>query len=80
MSISYTTSLPIDDTQADAVDIGIAINPIPVRLSVIKLDVVAIITNVLNDYKIVVILLYFLYFRFVVFIFEISNHFFNVVN
>ena len=35
-----------------------------VRLNVIKLDVVAIITNVSTDFSIVVIVLYFLYFFF----------------
>ena len=49
MIISYVTFLPIDNEQAVEVDIGVAVNPIPVRLNVIKLDVVAIITNVSND-------------------------------
>ena len=58
---SYNTLLPKDKAQADAVDIGITIKPIPVRDNVIELDVVAIITNVSNDFSIVVIVLYFLY-------------------
>ena len=62
MNISYSTLLPIDKPHAVAVDIGITINPIPVRDKVITLDVVAIITNVSNDFSIVVIVLYFLYF------------------
>ena len=61
MIISYSTLLPIDNAQADAVDIGITIKPIPVSDYVIELDVVAIITNVSNDFSIVVIVLYFLY-------------------
>ena len=48
---SYISSLPIDIPQAVAVDIGIAINPIPVRLNVKEVDVVAII-NVSNDFNI----------------------------
>ena len=42
-----------------SIDVGIKINPIPVRLNVIELDVVAIITNVSNDFSIVVIVLIF---------------------
>ena len=57
MIISYNTLLPIDNPHAVAVDIGIAIKPIPVRDQVIELDVVAIITNVSNDFNIVVIVL-----------------------
>ena len=64
MIISCITLLPNDKPHAVAVDIGIAINPIPVRDSVIELDVVAIITNVSNDFSIVGIVLYFLYFFF----------------
>ena len=60
MIIWYITSLAIDNLHAVAVDIGIALNPIPVRLNVIELGVVAIITNVSNDFNIVVIVLYFL--------------------
>ena len=40
----------MDKAHADAVDIGITIKPIPVRDSVIELDVVAITTNVSNDF------------------------------
>ena len=64
MSISYSTLLPNDKAHAVAVDIGITINPIPVRLNVRELDVVAIITNVSNDFSIVVFVLYFLNFFF----------------
>ena len=49
----------MDKAHADAVDIGITIKPILVRDSVIELYVVAIITNVSNDFSIVVIVLYF---------------------
>ena len=59
MIISYITLLSIDSPHAVAADIGINIKPIPVRLNVIELDVVAIITNVSNDFSIVVIVLYF---------------------
>ena len=62
MIISHITLLPIDNPHAVAVDIVITIKPSPVRLNVIELDVVAIITNVLNDFNSVVIVLYFLYF------------------
>ena len=51
----------MDKAHADAVDIGITIKPIPVRDSIIELDVVAIITIVSNDLSIVVSVLYFLY-------------------
>ena len=57
MIVSYNTFLPIDNAQADAVVIGITIKLIPVSDNVIELDVVAIITNVTNDFSIVVILL-----------------------
>ena len=59
MFISYNTFLPIDNPHAVAADIGIAIKRIPVRLNGIELVVVAIITNVSNDFSIVVIVLYF---------------------
>ena len=60
MITSYNTLLPIDKAHADAVDIGITIRPIPVRLNVIELDVEAIITNLSKEFSIVVIVLYFL--------------------
>ena len=79
---SYKTLLPFDKAHADAADIGIAIKPIPVRLKVLKLDVVAIITNVSNDFSIVVIVSSFLIFlfSFVVFVFEVCNHFLNAID
>ena len=61
MIISYFTLLPTDNPHAVAVDIGISIKPIPVRLNVIELDVVAIITNVSKDLNSVVNVLSFLY-------------------
>ena len=64
MIISYGTSLPFDKANAYDVDISVTIKPIPVRINVIELDVVAIITNVSNDFNSVVIILYFLYFSF----------------
>ena len=54
MIISCFTLLPIDNPHAVVVDIGIAIKPIPVRKSVVELDVVAIIPNVSNDFNYVV--------------------------
>ena len=62
MIILYITLLPTDNPHAVAIDFGIAIKPIPVRLNVIELDVVVMITNVSNDFFIVVKLLNFLYF------------------
>ena len=64
MIVPYSTLLSIDKPHAVAVDIGITIKPIPVSYSVIELDVVAIITNVSNDFSIVVIILYFFIFLF----------------
>ena len=64
MIISYNTLLPSDNPDAVAVDIGITINPIPIKLNVIELDFVAIITNVSNDLTIVVNVLHFLCFFF----------------
>ena len=62
MIISDVTLLPVDIQHAVAVDIGIAIKLIPVRLKVKELDVVAIITNVSKEFIIVVIVFIFLYF------------------
>ena len=62
--ISYITLLPIHNPHAVADDKGIAINPIPLRLNVVELDVVAIKRNVSNDFNIVVSVFYFLYFFF----------------
>ena len=64
MITSYITLLPIGKAHGDAVDIGITIKLIPVRLNVRELDVVAIITKVSNDSSIVVIVLYFFHFFF----------------
>ena len=64
MITSNNTFLPIDKTHSDAVDIGITSKPIPVRDYVIELDVVAIITNVSNDFITVVIVLFFFIFLF----------------
>ena len=61
MIISYSTFLPIDKAHADAVDIGITIKPIPVRLNVIEIDVLAIVSNVSTLFSIVVIVLNFFY-------------------
>ena len=80
MITSYNTLLPIDKAHADAVYIGITIKPIPVRLKVIELDVVAIITNVSNDVNVVVNVFFIFVFRFVDFVFEVGNHFFNVTD
>ena len=59
MIISNIALLPIDDAHAVAVDIGIAIKPIPARLKAIELDVVAIITNISNELNIADSVLYF---------------------
>ena len=64
MVISYLNLLPTDNPQTVAVDIGIAIKKIPVRLKLIELDVVAIITKVSNVFSIVVIVLNFFNFFF----------------
>ena len=82
MIISYITLLSIDNPHAVAVNNGIAIKPIPVRLTVMELDVVAITTNVSNDFSIVAFVLNFFIFLFgfVVFIFEVCNHLFDVTD
>ena len=78
MIISYITLLLIDNPHAIPVDIGIAIKPIPVRLTVIRLDVVAKSSNVSND-LLIQILFYNFYIPFwFFFIFEMFYHFFNV--
>ena len=59
MITSYNTLLPCDNRHAVAVNTGMPIKPIPVRLNVIELDVVALITNVSNDFIILVIVLFF---------------------
>ena len=64
MTISYVTLLPTDNPHAMPVDIDITIKPKTVRESVIEVDVVEKIPNVSNDFNIVVIVLYFLYFFF----------------
>ena len=52
----YITLLPTDNPHAVAVDIGIAIKRLlPEGLKLVELDVVAITTNVSNDFNIVVI-------------------------
>ena len=59
MIISYNISLAIDNPHAVAVDIGLANNPIPEKLNVVELEVVALITKVSNDFNIAVSVLYF---------------------
>ena len=61
MIISYIISLPIENPHVVAVDIGIAISPIPVRDKVIEINVVATITNVSIDFDIVFSVLYLFY-------------------
>ena len=53
---------PFDNRHAVAVDIGITIKLISVRLNVIEPDAVAVITNVSNGFNIVVNVLYFVIF------------------
>ena len=55
MTISYSTLSPIDNAQDHAVDIGMAIKPFPLRFNVKELYVVVVITNLSNDFSIVVI-------------------------
>ena len=52
--ISYATFFPNDNPHAVSVETGMANIPIPVRLNVIELDVVAIRKIVSNDFKFVV--------------------------
>ena len=59
MIISHNILMPIDNPHAVAVDFDRVINPIPVCLKVIELDVVAIITDVSNNFIIVVSVLFF---------------------
>ena len=58
----YTILLSNNNPNSVAIDNAIAIKPIPVRDKVIELFVVAIITNVTNDFNIAVNVLFFLYF------------------
>ena len=69
---SYNTLLPFDNPHAVAVDIGIAIKPIPVGLKVIELDLVAMITNAPNDFDIVISVIYFSYLLFDLFILSLK--------
>ena len=80
--IFYNTLLSIHNPHGVAVDFGRAMKPILVRREAIEIDVVAKITNVINDFIIVDNVLYFSYFLFgfVVFIFEVCNDSFIVVN
>ena len=70
----------MDNPHAVAVDIGNIIKPIPVRLNVIELDVVATIKIVSNDLNIVVkiLFLFILLFRFILLTFDVSDHLFDV--
>ena len=62
-------------------DVGKIIKPIAVIDRVIEVDVAPIITIVSTDSNIVFRVLYFSsLFWFMVFVFEVRNHFFNVVN
>ena len=74
--------LPKDRVQAIPADIGKIIKPKPVTDKVIEVDVAAMITVLSIDSKTVFRVFYFFLFlfRFVVFIFEICNHFFNFIN
>ena len=55
-------SIQIDNPHDIPVNIGITIKPILVRINVIELAVVAIITILSNDFTIIIIIWYFLYF------------------
>ena len=62
-------------------DIGSSIDPNPVSDNVRDVDIVAIVTIVSNDFTNVVNVLYFIFFfRLMIFVFEVSSQFFNVVN
>ena len=54
LAISYFSLILIVSPYARELDVGITINPNPVRLNVIELDVVAIVTNVSKDFSFVV--------------------------
>ena len=73
--------LPIDRVHAIADDIGKRIEPIPVMDKVKENDVAPIITIVSTDFNIVFRVIFFIFlFGFMVFIFEVCDQFFNVVN
>ena len=55
ITISKITFLPIDNPHSVAVDIGIAINPTLLSDKLLEMDFAVIITNVSNDFDIVVI-------------------------
>ena len=61
ITISFITFLLIFNPHSIPLDIGIIINPIPLRDIDLQLDVVAIITIVSIDFNIVVNILYFLH-------------------
>ena len=74
------TLLSKDRVHANLADFGRLIKPIPVFDKVIEVDVAPITLIVSTDSKIVFRNLFFFVFlfRFVVFISEVCNHFFNV--
>ena len=74
--------LPNDRPQAIPADIGKTIKPIPVTDRVIEVDVAAMITILSTDSNIVfrVFIIFLSLFRFMVFVFEICYHFYNVIN
>ena len=82
MIILYNTLLPNEGVQAIPADIGKKIKLSPVIDRVIEVDVAPIITIVSTDSKIVFRVLYFsnFFFSFLVFIFEVCDHFFNAVD
>ena len=69
------------DPHAIPVDLGMTIEPPPVRDSLVEVDVVAMITNVSHEFNNVVDTLKFVFtFLFTSFVFKLSSHFFNAVN
>ena len=76
------TLLPNDRVQAIPADIGKTIKPIPVIDKVIEVDVAPMIRILSTDSNFLFrnFLIFVSLFGFMVFVFEICNHFFNVVD
>ena len=82
MIILSNILLPNGKVHAIPADMGKIINPIPVTDKVFEVDVAAMITILSTDSNIVfrVFIIFISFFRFIVFIFQICNHFFNIVD
>ena len=81
ITISFNTLIPIDNPHATPIEIDMTLKQQPARDNVIELEVVAMIVNVSSHFNIVVDISYFEkpFFSLIVFIFEVSNLFLNVV-